>query len=245
MKTIKTKSSIFGMVLLAVVMLCAASCTKPDDENNENNGGGGNSGGGNQITYEYVDLGLPSGTLWATSNVGAASPEDYGDYFAWGETQPKDYYSWGNYKYCKGSDTTLIKYCSDPDYGYNGFTDALTILQASDDAATVNCGEGWRTPTKDEWEELIVCCVQTWTTKNGVNGKLFAAPNGNSIFLPISFDADNSPYGNYWTSSLFWTKLPRNAYHFYFDSDNYELYPYCGWRDRGMFVRPVRSSSKQ
>lgn len=244
----KTRRTFFGMMLLTAVMLCAAGCTKPDDENNDNNDGGGNSGGGSQITYEYVDLGLPSGILWATSNVGAASPEEYGNYFAWGEIQPKDYYSWGNYKYCEGSDTTLIKYCSDSSYGYNGFTDNLIVLEAGDDAATVHCGEGWRTPTKEEWEELINNCTQTWTKRNGVNGRLFAAPNGNSVFLPVHFDGDGSSYdgtyGLYWTS-LLRTERPDGAWYFSFDSDGYDLMPYLGWRSRGLSVRPVRSSSKQ
>ena len=78
--------------------------------------------------HEYVDLGLPSGTLWATYNVGADTPEEYGDYFAWGETQPKSNYDWSTYQYCNGSDHTLTKYCNDSSYGYNGFTDTLITL---------------------------------------------------------------------------------------------------------------------
>ena len=97
-------------------------------------------------SHEYVDLGLPSGTLWATCNVGADTPESYGDYFAWGETEPKTTYDWSTYKYCVGEYDRLTKYCSDTTYGYNGFTDDLYVLQPSDDAATVNWGEGWRTP---------------------------------------------------------------------------------------------------
>jgi hypothetical protein len=235
------KMKFFSMMLIT---LCFVGCTKPDDDNNDNNGCGDNNGDGNQITYEYVDLGLPSGTLWATCNVGASLPEEYGDYFAWGETRPKDNYNWDNYKYCKGNDTTLTKYCCDSSFGYNGFTDILTTLEAGDDAATVNCGEDWRTPTKDEWEELIACCAQTWTTRNGVYGRLFAAPNGNSIFLPKRFDGEGLPWGLYWTSSL-WLEHPRNAWNFYFDSDDYDLRPYAGWRDGGASVRPVRSSTKQ
>ena len=98
----------------------------------------GNSGGGSGDEHAYVDLGLPSGTLWATCNVGADTPEGYGDYFAWGETQPKDVYNWSNYQYCNGSHDQLTKYCNNSSYGYNGFTDNLTTLQPGDDAATAN-----------------------------------------------------------------------------------------------------------
>ncbi len=95
--------------------------------------------------HEYVDLGLPSGTLWATCNVGANSPQEYGYYFAWGETEPKSDYSWSNYKWCKGTDRTMTKYCSESGYGYNGFTDVLvelhrrTMQQRQIGAATGRC----------------------------------------------------------------------------------------------------------
>ena len=131
---------------------------------------------------DWVDLGLPSGLLWATRNVGATSPEDYGDYFAWGETQPnKQFYDGFSYIYMERGDHgfLLTKYCNDPLVGYNGFTDNLTILQPGDDAATANFGG--RTPTKEEWEELMNNTTATWTTQNGVNGLLFTAINGNSL----------------------------------------------------------------
>ena len=92
--------------------------------------------------HEWVDLGLPSGTLWATCNVGASKPEEYGDYFAWGETEPKDEYCWSTYLHCKGDYNSLTKYCHQYDYGYNGFTDNLTELEPADDAATANWGSG-------------------------------------------------------------------------------------------------------
>ncbi|MBP5667991.1 MAG: hypothetical protein J6X32_07580 [Salinivirgaceae bacterium] len=110
-----------------------------------------------------VDLGLESGTLWATRNLGATVPWNYGDYYAWGETQTKDVYSWETYKYCKGSEETLTKYCNKADYGNNGFTDALTTLEAADDAATAAFGEGWAMPTNAEWEELYSQCYWVWT----------------------------------------------------------------------------------
>ncbi len=104
---------------------------------------------------DYVDLGLPSGTLWATCNVGASKPEEYGDYFAWGETTPKSTYYWSTYKWCKGSETTMTKYCTRSDYGYNGFTDNLTELQPEDDAATANWGSVWKMPSYAQFSELF------------------------------------------------------------------------------------------
>ena len=203
---------------------------------------------GNQLNfttaddYVYVDLGLPSGTLWATCNVGANSPEDYGDYFAWGETQPKDYYDWSTYQYCMGSDNTLTKYCNDASYGYNGFTDNLTTLLPEDDAATANWGNGWRMPTQEEWQELYDNTTVTWTTQNGVNGRLFTASNGNSLFLPAAgFRWDGELYyagsrGEYWSSSLF-TGLPGGAWDLYFGSGY--SYVSSSYRYYGFSVRPV------
>ena len=202
-------------------------------------------GGGDE--HEYVDLGLPSGTLWATCNVGADTPEDYGDYFAWGETQLKDTYTWSTYQYCNGSYNTLTKYCSNSSYGYNGFTDDLTTLLPEDDAATANWGSGWRMPTKEEWEELLDNTTVTWTTQNGVNGRLFTASNGNSLFLPAAGYRSSSSlygagsYGNYWSSSLI-TDYPIYAWGFYFYSGSY--YMNGGNRYYGQSVRPVRVGSQ-
>lgn len=115
-----------------------------------------NSNGGGGGSHDYVDLGLPSGLLWATCNVGADNPEDYGDYFAWAETEPKSVYNWSTYKYCDGGYYyKLTKYCTRSDFGNNGFTDNLTVLLPEDDAATANWGNGWRMPTENEWRELI------------------------------------------------------------------------------------------
>ena len=111
----------------------------------------------------YVDLGLESGTLWATNNLGAAQPWEFGNYYAWGEIQTKDDYSWETYKYCKGSDNTFTKYCNDAEYGYNGFTDALTTLESSDDAATTILGSDYSMPTEANWAELYNQCDWVWT----------------------------------------------------------------------------------
>ena len=208
--------------------------TEPSNNSTEPNG-------------DWVDLGLPSGLLWATRNVGATSPEDYGDYFAWGETQPKEVYDWNTYIYCNGGAFRLTKYCNKSSYGYNGFTDNLTILQPSDDAATANYGG--RTPTKEEWEELLDNTTSIWTTQYGVNGRLFTGTNGNSLFLPaagcrfdwiygygLHNDGDN---GFYWSSSLY-TDEPYGAWSFYFYSDSRRVTD-C-YRFYGFTVRAVRST---
>ena len=123
--------------------------------------------------HEFVDLGLPSGTLWATMNVGANSPEEYGDYFAWGETTPKDYYDWSTYQWCMGSRSSFTKYCTDSSLGYNGFVDNKTELDPEDDAATANWGEMWRMPSDDQLYELKNVCIWQWTMRNGVRPSFF------------------------------------------------------------------------
>ncbi len=120
-----------------------------------------------------VDLGLERGTLWATCNVGAANPWDYGNYYAWGETETKDDYSWETYKYCKGTEKTLTKYCYDAEYGSGGFTDALKTLELADDVATAVIGSDYSMPTKADWEELGNQCYWVWTSDyngQGVSG---------------------------------------------------------------------------
>jgi hypothetical protein len=187
-----------------------------------------------------VDLGLPSGTLWADRNIGADSPEGYGDYFAWGETRPKSTYSWSTYKYCKGSYNTLTKYCTDSSCGT---VDNKTVLEPSDDAATANWGSNWRMPTHAEQEELIEKCTWTWTTRNGVNGYKVTGPNGNSIFLPAAgFRYDGSVYyvGSdcyCWSASLYESD-PSRAWYMYFNSDYHGSYTNFG-RYYGRSVRAV------
>ena len=198
-------------------------------------------------SHEYVDLGLPSGTLWATCNIGSDAPENYGDYFAWGETQTKDIYNWSTYQYCNGSNNTLTKYCNNPDYGYNGFSDTLTTLLPEDDAATANWGADWRMPTKDDMQELLRNTTRTLTTQNGVNGWLFTASNGNSIFLPAAgtfSDGNNNgvgAFGYYWTSS-FNTDYPYSAWYLYYRTNVSICNMSDGNRSIGRSVRPVRAS---
>ena len=134
-------------------------------------------------THEWVDLGLPSGTLWATCNVGASKPEEYGDYFAWGETKPKSDYSWSTYKYCKGSIDTMTKYCTNNSLGT---VDNKTELEPSDDATTANWGSEWQMPSLEQCKELYNSSytTTTWTTMNGVEGRMITSnSNGNSVFF--------------------------------------------------------------
>ena len=146
---------------------------------------------------EYVDLGLS--VKWATFNVGASKPEDYGDYFAWGETEPKETYSWATYKWCDGTSTNMTKYNTE---------DGKTILEPADDAAQVHWGGKWRMPSKEEVDELTQQCNWIWTTHNNVNGYKVTGPNGNSIFLPAAGYKGAGPTypagedGLYWTSTL-------------------------------------------
>ena len=159
------------------------------------------------VTPEYVDLGLPSGVKWATFNVGATKPEEYGDYFAWGETEPKELYDWSTYKWCDGSYNTLTKYNIDSEYGV---VDNKKILESSDDAATANWGGDWRMPSIEEWNELFSNSSLKWEEHNGVSGvALTSVRNGNSIFLPAAgfYHYDNglisqNTEGYYRTNSL-------------------------------------------
>ncbi len=191
------------------------------------------------ITHEYVDLGLPSGTKWATCNVGATSPEEYGDYYAWGETTTKETYSWDTYKH--GDGETFSKYNA---------TDGLTTLEAADDAAVANWGGSWRMPTDVEWTELRENCDWVWTyyyDGTGVAGYVVVSKtNGNSIFLPATGSCDGGAldyagdYGYYWSSSLS-TDYPDYAWSAYFYSGNVSRDYYD--RYYGHSVRPVQDIS--
>ena len=187
---------------------------------------------------EAVDLGLS--VKWATMNVGATSPEDYGGYYAWGETEEKDDYSWNTYKWCNGSENTMTKYCTD---SYYGTVDNKTLLDSEDDVAHVKWGGSWRMPTKAEQDELLNNCTWEWTTQNDVNGYTVTGPNGNSIFLPaaggrfITSLFKSGSLGYYWSSSLDVNFCRYYAYSLFFDSGSYS------WssndRYSGRSVRPV------
>ena len=188
---------------------------------------------------EWVDLGLPSGLLWYSVNLGAAAPEHYGDYYAWGETKTKEDYSWGTYAYGSASNQ-LTKYCNDSEYGLDGYTDNLTTLQSSDDAATAVIGKGARIPTKDEWQELFDNTTFEWTTVNGVYGRMQTATNGKSLFLPAAgvriYSGALGSAGDYWSASL-GEDGPYHAWHVNF---HYNYHCVNGYeRYYGLSVRAV------
>ncbi|MBR4840351.1 MAG: hypothetical protein IK005_07735 [Paludibacteraceae bacterium] len=192
---------------------------------------------GNVDGYDYVDLGLPGGTLWATYNVGATKPTEYGDYFSWGEIKPKSNYGWDKYKWGHDWDSH-IKYCTD---SYYGTVDNKTVLDAEDDAATVNWSNAWRMPTIDEIQELIDGC--SWTFEidfngSGIGGQVGTSKqNGVTIFLPAAGYHDGRNFfsgGHYccfWSSSLN-EEYQTDAYVFRFLDDSvdwYSLYRFYGY----------------
>lgn len=203
-------SFVAALLMLATFSACEAddkivfvtgTTTEPESELNKENG------------HEWVDLGLS--VKWATCNVGANSPEDYGDYFAWGETTPKTTYTTSNYS-----------------YGVNP-----TILPLSNDAAYKNWSGAWRMPTAAELTELCEQCTWTWTTKNGVKGcTVTSKSNGNSIFLPVS--TSRYDVGSCWSSSLN-TNNPNRAYKMVFYSSGAYMDCNNGSRSDGHSVRPV------
>ena len=213
-----------GFLLLFFI----ASCSKDDNTGNDN----------------WVDLGLPSGTLWATCNLGADTPEDYGDYFAWGETNTKDLYDWSTYRYCTAEGDnllTLTKYNTSEAYGT---VDGLTSLQTMDDAATARLS-GTRIPTREDWEELLAGTTAEWVTQNGVGGYRLTAPNGNSLFLPAAGSSNGAElvvageYGFYWSASLY-TDSPDDAWSFSFLPGDHRIGSF-GYRSDGQSIRPVKN----
>lgn len=153
--------------------------------------------------HEFVDLGLPSGTLWATQNMGANSPEDYGDYYAWGEIEPKTNFSWDNYSLCDGTISSLSRYNVDSNYGT---VDGVTQLDIRDDAANQQWGGLWCIPTEAQAKELKNQC--SWSLDVSRGGYTVVGPNGNSIFMPMSGYVKGSTTfsvgktGYYWTSNV-------------------------------------------
>ena len=245
---------------MSLSLVAFASCSDDDKDSpsSENGENGSNSGNGNvsavsvfksgtQDGHDYVDLGLTSGTRWATANVGASKPQDYGNYYAWGETTTKEIYSWSTYKY--DDYNKLTKYCSDSYYGKDGFTDTKTTLDLSDDAAYVNWGGKWRMPTDEQQTELRNECYWVWTesyngsnvkgyivykaktssdkgqqiSKNGTPSSSYSLSDAH-IFLPAAGYRDfgglhyAGSYGKYWASSLY-ADYPYDAWSVYFDSD--------------------------
>ena len=215
-------------LLIAIVsvagMLAMSGCQRDDDEESWGESVRISRATGELAGHGYVDLGLPSGILWATCNVGANSSQEYGDYFAWGET------------------TTKVNY-DEAHYTYSGPLDNPTILSASNDAATANWGNGWRMPNIEEFEELLRYCTYRPATYRRINGFHFVGPNGNSIFLPAAGYRDKTDLRfadstcGFWSSCLYYSK-PRSAYNVYFYSDVSGGVQYSE-RYTGYSVRPV------
>lgn len=183
-------------------------------------------------SHQAIDLGLPSGTKWASCNVGANKPEEYGDYYAWGETTTKTEYTKDNYQYYENGIYLNI---------------GADISGTQYDVARAKWGGKWRIPTKDEVAELLVNCTYEWTTLNGVKGGRFTGPNGNSIFLPaagcrrggkLAIAGEN---GHYWSS----TQAPDDSDYAnflnFFSGRELWYYDYRN-RDSGQSVRPVVSN---
>lgn len=206
-------------------------------------------GGTTPSPVDYVDLGLPSGLKWAKCNLGASKPSELGDYYAWGETEPKKKYTWATYKWMQDGQSEakyITKYTiADGETGgiwYDSsgafIGDNKTALVAADDAATAKLGSPWRMPTIDEFQELIDKCTWTWTTQDGVNGYQVDGPNGNAIFLPAGYLVIGSyRAGYYWSSSLSTTESDC-AYSLDLNSDRYFIAR--TYRYFGCTVRPVR-----
>ena len=197
---------------------------------------------------DWIDLGLPSSLLWATRNVGAENPEDFGDYFAWAETQTKSYFNDENYKYSDQYGRFFTKYVTGSYWGH-GFVDNLITLQPMDDAATTNWGNDTRTPTKEEWTELLDNCTQVGITINEVEGLLLTGPNGRCIFLPDAGHYFLNHYydGPYYLSSTLCCPATGSDHEdfcawscsfSYYDGYMTDYYN----RSRGASVRAVRST---
>ena len=199
--------------------------------------------------HEFVDLGLSSGTLWATTNVGATNPEDNGDYFAWGEIVPnKETYTWATtaWAFYENGALRFSKYNTDSQYGE---IDNKTELDPEDDAAYANWGSEWRMPTKAQLDELRTQCTWVWTEVNGVSGQMLTGPSGNSIFLPAAGQRSAANLsglnsnGNYWSRELYvasGTVKPNSASKLYFGKSSKQTI--SGARNQGCSVRPVYAS---
>ena len=186
-------------------------------------------GDGYNVPAEAIDLGLPSGTLWASCNVGATKPEEFGGYYAWGETQEKDSYTWGNYSLCTDGDKNTCYEIED-------------IGGTNYDVASSKLGNGWRTPSPEQLKELVEYCTYQRTNLNNVRGSKFIGPNGNSIFLPSAGYRWEDKVEYLGTSGLYMSSAS-----YYKDSswglctDVNKAFVGVGWRLYGENVRPVRS----
>lgn len=191
------------LLLVAITSLNIVSCDK------DNLNKGNDDERQRELEMDYIDLGLS--VKWATCNIGANSPEEYGNYYAWGETEPKSEYSYDTYKWydCNSTDTKITKYNSN---SQSGTIDNKAMLDTEDDVAHAKWGGKWRMPTKEEFEELRDSCTWTRTTLEGVTGYLVTSNiegfSDRSIFLPAAgqysdteLEAEDT-FGYYWSRSL-------------------------------------------
>ena len=194
----------------------------------------------NNVQDDRVDLGLSSGIMWATCNIGASSPIDAGDYYAWGEQESKDLYGWETYKLCRGSYNSIFKYTD---------ADGKSILDSQDDVATSKLGGEWRIPTKEDMEELIEECKWDWKNQNGMLGWKITGKNGESIFLPAAGAASAyriagvNELGRYWTSTR--NESNYSAYNLRFKDGRETIVVVDDTRFYGRSVRPVFGPRKK
>lgn len=176
-----------------------------------------------RVAMDVVDLGLPSGVLWASCNVGASAPEECGSYFAWGETSVKNNYSSSN---SVTYDKRVKKVAGNANY----------------DAATAKLGSPWQIPTNEDFEELIDKCVWKWTAVNGVNGYRVTGPNGKSIFLPATGYREGSSCNNRGASGGYWSSTPHDntIYSYGLCYDDVGFYMFWNNRYEGRCIRPVK-----
>lgn len=209
--------SISSILVMSSLAFLAIACEKEDKDaismNQVNIGAEIDSISG----LEYVDLGLPSGNLWATCNMGSTSPEQTGNLYSWGETQVKESYEWATYKWANGDNLSITKYCVKSMYAAdeNNY-DKKNELDLSDDAANINIGERWFVPVTTDFQELLTTrnCTAKWCKLNGVGGFLFTSVRkgheGNTIFIPLAGMLDGKStrfagsYGWYWCNSLYY-----------------------------------------
>lgn len=259
----KFSFSLFPKGLLIGALLLTGCCCHDDDNDTDPVPVDPYNG------HAYVDLGLPSGLKWATCNVGATKPEEYGDYFAWGDTVPyyssqdpltwkegkSDGYDWPSYTWCKGSYNTLTKYCNKSNYGKDGFTDSKTTLDPEDDAASYQWGGIWRMPTNDDFDELIATkdntADYTWTWCDGSTTKyagtdvkgwqIVRISTGATLFLPAAGSRGGSYLYNVGYYGNYWSSSLNDNPGGAWDIFFHSSYVGTdyGSRNYGQSVRPV------
>ncbi|MBO4588713.1 MAG: hypothetical protein J5711_07450 [Bacteroidales bacterium] len=250
---------VFYFAAAMLLTMGMVACDPTEDDNNNGNNTNDSTPTNPTIPTtptegEWIDMGLESGVdlLWRSCNLGAESPEQYGNYYAWGETQPKEVYGWSTYAWGSNYDA-LTKYCDNSEYGLYGYTDELDILEPADDAASVALGGDARMPSYADWNSLLSGTRVEWTTVNGVNGCMFISKtNGNCIFLPaMGYLSDeggepgvhrDSVWGFYWASVLVGHDC-AGAYDIEFGSGIHNTYAFT--RCYGLPIRAVRPAGKK